>query len=81
MMAGMHVFRTDEDVDRRLAGIASAEDALKLAIQFEKDSIVFFLTMKDKTEEAQGRNMIDQLVKEELTHHKQLSLQLVNLKK
>ncbi|MBW2086288.1 MAG: ferritin family protein [Deltaproteobacteria bacterium] len=81
MMAGMHVFRTDEDVDRRLASIASAEDALKLAIQFEKDSIVFFLTMKDKTEEAQGRNMIDQLVKEELTHHKRLSLQLVNLKK
>ncbi|MBW2622626.1 MAG: ferritin family protein [Deltaproteobacteria bacterium] len=81
MMADMHVFRTSEDLDSRLAGISSAKDALTLALEFEKDSIVFFLSMKDMTEEKQGRDLIDQLVKEELNHHKQISLELVKLKK
>ncbi|MBW2090920.1 MAG: ferritin family protein [Deltaproteobacteria bacterium] len=81
MMAGMHVFRSDEDLEGRIAGLKGAEDALKLAIQFEKESIVFFLTIKDNTEEAQGRDMIDQLIKEELGHHKALSLELIKAKK
>jgi len=81
MMAGMHVFRSDEDLEKLLSGIKSVEDALKLAIQFEGQSIVFFLTMKDNTEETQGRDMIDRLIKEELNHHKTLSLQLNRLEK
>lgn len=81
MMADMHVFRTSDDLDRRLAGISTAKDALTLALEFEKDSIVFFLSMKDMTEEKQGRDLIDQLVKEELSHHKKISLELVKQKK
>jgi len=81
MMADMHVFRTSDDLDSRLAEISTAEEALKLALDFEKDSIVFFLSMKDMTEEKQGRDLIDRLVKEEMSHHKQISLEIVRQKK
>ncbi|MEE9435400.1 MAG: ferritin family protein [Candidatus Adiutricales bacterium] len=81
MMADMHVFRTSENLDDRLAGISSAEEALRLALEFEKDSIVFFLSMKDMTEENQGRELIGQIVKEELSHHKKISVELLKQKK
>lgn len=76
MMADMNVFRSDADVRDKLAGVASLEDALKLAIQFEKDSIIFFLSMQDATSEKKGRRFIDQLIDEEKKHLKRLSLEL-----
>lgn len=74
MMAHMNVFRSDIALEEALAGVRSAVDALKLAIQFEKDSITFFLGMQDATEEKKGRELIGQLVEEEKEHLKRLSL-------
>ncbi|MBF0510418.1 MAG: hypothetical protein HQK57_16040, partial [Deltaproteobacteria bacterium] len=74
-----NVFRTEKKVADLVAGIKSAADAVHLAMQFEKDSIIFFLTMQDDTEEAQGRQLIGQLVKEEQQHLKRLSIQLKKL--
>ncbi|MBF0525628.1 MAG: ferritin family protein [Deltaproteobacteria bacterium] len=79
MMADLNVFRTDKKMADQVAGIKSAADAVHLAMQFEKDSIIFFLTMQDDTEEAQGRQLIGQLVKEEQQHLKRLSMQLKKL--
>ncbi|MBF0550156.1 MAG: ferritin family protein [Deltaproteobacteria bacterium] len=79
MMADLNVFRTDKRVADQVAGIKGAADAVHLAMQFEKDSIVFFLTMQDSTEEPQGRQLIGQLVKEEQQHLKRLSIQLKKL--
>ncbi len=81
MMADMHVFRTSEGVENRLRGVKSAEDALKLAIEFEKDSVIFFLSMQDATEHDKGRELIGQLVKEEQTHLRKLTIKLRELKK
>lgn len=76
MMADMHVFRSDLDVEEQLSRVKGLEDALNLAIQFEKDSIIFFLTMQDATEEKKGREFIGRLVDEEKKHLKKLSLEL-----
>ena len=76
MMADMHVFRSDLDVDEELSRAKNVEDALNLAIQFEKDSIIFFLTVQDATEEKKGRECIGQLVDEEKKHLRKLSLEL-----
>ena len=51
MMADIHVFRSDLDVEKKLSQAKNPEDILKLGIQFEKDSIVSFVTMQDSTEE------------------------------
>jgi len=79
MMAGMHVFRSDSGVEKELSRVKGPEDVLKLGIQFEKDSIIFFLTMQDATEEKKGREFIGQLINEEKEHLKKLSLELKRL--
>jgi len=76
MMADMNVFRSDVDMEEKLSLAGSVEDALKLGIQFEKDSIIFFLSMQEATADNRGRKSIDQLVNEEREHLKRLSLQL-----
>ncbi|UCG67117.1 MAG: ferritin family protein [Deltaproteobacteria bacterium] len=76
MMADMNIFRSGLDVDKQLSGIKTHEDALRLAIQFEKDSIVFYTTMQDATADTKGREFIGQLIYEEKKHLKKLALEL-----
>ena len=80
MMADMHVFRSGADMDAQIAKIGSTEEALWLAIQFEKDSIVFFAEMQQLSESQPARDKIGWLVKEEQKHLKRLSLQLHGMK-
>lgn len=79
MMADQHVFVSSEGVEAQLGKIQSATDALKMAVEFEKDSVIFFLTMQDATEEAQGKEFIGVLVKEEQEHLRRLALELKRL--
>jgi rubrerythrin len=76
MMADEHIFGPGSDPGAMVGNIQNASDALKAAMGFEKDSIIFFLTMKDATDELKGREYIDQLVKEEQEHLRRLALQL-----
>jgi rubrerythrin len=57
------------------------EDILKEAITAEKDSIVFYLGMKDLVPQTMGKNRIDAIIKEEMSHIRTLSKELVALKK
>lgn len=59
MMADMNIFRSDVDMEEKLSGVESLEDALTLGIQFEKDSIIFFLSMQEATTEKKGREVVD----------------------
>jgi len=56
------------------------EDILKEAITAEKDSIVFYLGMKDLVPESLGKGRIDAIIKEEMAHIKTLSKELIALK-
>ena len=80
MMADMHVFSKNASVDELLASINGALEALKLAMQFEKDSIVFFAEMQNLAESGENKDKIGQLVKEEQQHLKRLSMQYMKLK-
>ncbi|MBF0530308.1 MAG: ferritin family protein [Deltaproteobacteria bacterium] len=81
MMADMHVFSTSENVVQLTAKLGGSEDALKLAIGFEKDSIVFFAEMQMFAETPEAKDKIGQLVKEEQGHLKKLALQLKKITK
>jgi rubrerythrin len=76
MMADQHVFTADGSVEAQIAGIKDARDALKLAVEFEKDSVIFFLSMQDATEGAKDKEFIGTLVKEEQEHLRRISLEL-----
>lgn len=76
MMADQHVFLSGTEVGRLLAGVKDAKDALKLAIEFEKDSVIFFLSMQEATEGKKGQELVALLIKEEREHLKRLALEL-----
>ncbi len=60
---------------------SSMEEILKEAILAEKDSIVFYLGMKEMVPKNFGKTKIDAIIKEEMSHIKLLSSKLVALKK
>lgn len=59
---------------------SSMEAILKDAITAEKDSIVFYLGMRDAVPENLGRGRLDDVIKEEMGHIKLLSTELKALK-
>lgn len=59
---------------------ASMEAILKDAITAEKDSIVFYLGMREAVPEKLGRNRLDDVIKEEMGHIRLLSKELTALK-
>jgi rubrerythrin len=60
---------------------SSLEAILKEAITAEKDSIVFYLGMREAVPENLGRSRLDEVIKEEMGHLRQLSGELVSQKK
>jgi len=61
--------------------ISSMEDILKTAIEAEKDSIVFYLGMKNAVPERLGRDKVDEVIEEEMRHITLLSGELLALKR
>lgn len=59
----------------------SMEEILKEAILAEKDSIVFYLGMKEMVSVNLGKTKIDAIIKEEMAHIKLLSSKIIALKK
>ncbi len=60
---------------------SSLEQILKAAIEAEKDSIVFYLGVKDLVPEGMGRSELDGIIREEMAHIHNLSLELMKIKK
>jgi rubrerythrin len=67
-MADGHVFDLKNDPADILKGSESIEDVIALAIVAEKDSIAFFVGLKEYVPEVLGSDKIDELIKEEMQH-------------
>ncbi|MHC4122137.1 MAG: ferritin family protein [Planctomycetota bacterium] len=67
-MANGHVFNLREDPGKQLSGNETVEDILKLAINAEKDSIIFYLGLKDFIPVKAGKNKVEAIIKEEMGH-------------
>ncbi len=55
-------------VDRPLTGEESVPELLQIALDSEKDSIVFYLNLKDYVPFSRGKQRIDDIIAEELSH-------------
>jgi rubrerythrin len=64
--AGLYLFEKEMDV-------TSMKAILKSAITAEKDSIVFYLGMKEAVAKSLGQGRIDHIIREEMGHIKLLS--------
>jgi len=60
--------------------VTSMKEILKEAIVAEKDSIVFYIGMKDLVSEKLGKDKIDTIIKEEMSHIKILGNKLKEVK-
>ncbi|MFO7554300.1 MAG: ferritin family protein [Desulfobacterales bacterium] len=63
-----------------LTGDEALEEILHIAVGLEKDSILFYLGIKDLIPHKSGQNRIDEIIKEERRHVVQLSNLLEKLK-
>ena len=64
----------EKDIDT-----TSFKEILKSAITAEKDSIVFYLGMKDVVPEHLGKQRLDGIIKEEMSHIRLLSKELLEI--
>lgn len=67
-MADQHVFPPGTPIEPLLAEARTTEDALRLALRYEGDSILFFLGMMRVVPDQMGRGQIDELIEEERRH-------------
>ena len=75
MMAGQHVFnKNPEIITEQVKNIAKPAEAIRMAMGFEKDTIVFFLELQASSEGYdESRREIEKLVNEERKHLKKLA--------
>ena len=62
------LFNNVHEAESLAAKVGNEIEALKAALTFEKDTVLFFQTMKSMTDERLGRADIDQLIEEEHGH-------------
>ena len=72
-MADGKVFDAGADPSEKLTGAESAEDILRTAIGLEKDSIVFYLGVKNLVPATRGRDKILTIIHQEMDHITTLS--------
>jgi rubrerythrin len=77
--ADSHVFSVYDYTDL-LTGWENPEEVLRTALAFEKDTVVFFVSMHEMVPESMGRAGVARLVQEELGHVAKLSAHLEDIR-
>lgn len=67
-IAGGYVFPVTEDPSDRLTGKETLLEIIDFAIGLEKDSVVYYLGVREIVPPALGRNRIDKIITEEMHH-------------
>jgi rubrerythrin len=68
VMAGLAIFGIQAEPTEELNGQEKQSDILRIAVEKEKDSIVFYNGLKDFLSVATDRDQIDRIIKEEMDH-------------
>jgi len=71
-LAETHVFLAQKD-SGVLKGSESTEEIIFAALDFEKDSIVYFLGVKDFVDDEKDKRQVDKIIYEEVEHIGDLS--------
>ncbi|MFP4104985.1 MAG: rubrerythrin [Phycisphaerae bacterium] len=70
-MADGKVFPVDADPAANLTGDESPEEVLSVALGLEKDSVLFYLGMKDMV--SKGADRVEAIIREEMKHIRVIS--------
>lgn len=80
-MADEHVFDIKKDVAGQLTGQESKADVLKMAVELEKDAVVFYLALKGFIKTKSQQDKVDYIIEEKMNHIAVLNRELENLGK
>jgi rubrerythrin len=76
VMADEHVFDPNADLTKQLADKDSPEAVLDMAIGLERDSIAFYVGIKEAVPRRAGKDKVEDIIKEEVGHIAILKKQL-----
>ena len=79
VMADEHVFDPNVDLTKQLAGKDTPEAVLNMAIGLERDSIAFYVGIKEAVSRRAGKDKIEDIIKEEIGHIAVLKKELDSL--
>jgi rubrerythrin len=65
--------------DEELTGSESIEEVIKIALRAEKESVAFYVGLKDIVAADDGKARVDAIIKEEMVHVAQLTNMLTDL--
>ncbi len=68
VMADGYVFDMNTDLVEQLSGCKTPEDVLKMAIGVERDSIVFYVGLKESVSQRAGKDKVEAIIREEVGH-------------
>jgi rubrerythrin len=78
-MADSHGTEGRKSRTEKLTGSESMQDIYAIAINAEKDSVVFYTALKELVSKKAGSGWIENIIEEELGHLVLLKMQLANL--
>ncbi|OGP54958.1 MAG: hypothetical protein A2Y65_02545 [Deltaproteobacteria bacterium RBG_13_52_11] len=73
-----HIFDPKADPSQQLTGKETREEVLRMAIGLEKDSIVFYVGIKEAIPPGWGKDKIDGIIREEMSHIRLLGQKLAS---
>ena len=79
-MADGHVFNLKADPVGQLSGIQKPEDVLKFALGIERDSIAYYVGIKEYVPVKAGRGKVEDIIREEMKHIVVINEKLAALK-
>ncbi len=80
VMADGHVFDVKSDPAEKLTSQETVQDVLKTAIGLEKDSIAFYVGLKECVPRKAGKEKVEAIIKEEFGHIAILNQKMADLK-
>jgi len=79
-MADRNIFDVTADAAKKLTGKETMEQILTIGIAAEKDSIVFYSGLRDMVPARLGRDRIEKIIREELSHFATLSEMMADVR-
>jgi rubrerythrin len=81
LFADGEVFDIQQGASAHLRDTSSLSEILTHAIAMERDSIAFYIGIKEMVPESSGKEQIDRIIREEMKHARLLSDELVSLRR
>lgn len=67
-MADGHVFDVKADPTKKLSGLRKPEAVLKMALGIERNSIAYYVGLKEYVPQRVGKDRIEDIIREEMKH-------------